>query len=251
MNSVLTIALQTLRIVWRDKTSFVWMLIIPSVYIFFFGQAFKYESDPTKSKADLGIYNRDAGFLSTLLIDGIRSENIRVDSLSTRPEQINTRLLVVPEDFTQNILAGEKSELDFETRSGSNVEAEMAAELAIRKSYIRILADLVELNTKNDSIALDKMLDIRNRQSLVALNSSYAGKHKIVPSGYNHQVPANIVMFTMLIIFIYAGHMVMDEKKSGIFRRIYCAPLHFSQLFLGKLLGGTLIGLMQIAMKKK
>ena len=79
------------------------------------------------------------------------------------------------------------------------------------------------------------------------MNSSYAGQHKIIPSGFNQQVPANIVMFTLLVVFLYAGQMVLDEKRSGVFRRVMSAPVHHLEFFSGKLLGGTLIGIVQIA----
>lgn len=246
MNQTLTIAVQSLRILWKDKTAFIWMLLLPTIYIFFFGNAFKYENDPSKSKAYLAIHNMDDGILSDLLIEGIRSENIYVDSLSTLPELPTTRLLIIPQDFTKRVLSNKKTELQFETKAGTNIEAETAANMAIRKSYIRLIADLAELNVKDDSVTIDNIRRIENRERLVSVNSRYAGQHKIIPSGYNHQVPANIVMFTMLIIFIYSGQSVLDEKKSGIFRRLLVAPLHFTQLFLGKLLGSTLIGLVQI-----
>ncbi|MBN1481323.1 ABC transporter permease [candidate division KSB1 bacterium] len=246
MKAVLTIALQSLRIIWKDKTSVVWMLIIPTAYIFFFGNAFKYDRDPTRSTAYLGVYNQDDGLLGRALIDGIKSENIHVDSLAEMPTEITTRILVIPPDFTVDVLAENKTELQFRTKSGSNIEAEMAAELAIRKSYIRLLADMVELKARDDSVTINNINAIKDRERLVLVNSSYAGTHKIIPTGYNQQVPANIVMFTMLIIFIYAGHMVLDEKRAGIFRRIIIAPVDFWQIFLGKLAGGTLIGLGQI-----
>lgn len=246
MKAVLTIALQSLRIVWKDKTSVVWMLIIPTIYIFFFGNAFKYESDPSKSKAYLGVYNQDDGLLGRVLVEGIKSENIQVDSLVEMPKEIASRVLFIPSDFTINVLAENKTELQLVTKKGSHLEAEMAAEMAVRKSYMRLLADIIELKAGDDSVTIRNIQAIKDRDRLVRVNSSYAGRHKIIPTGYNHQVPANIVMFTMLIIFIYAGSMVVDEKKAGIFRRFIIAPIDFRQIFWGKVAGGTFIGLLQI-----
>ena len=247
MRKIITIAIQGLRVIWKDKYAFIWMLLLPTVYIFFFGSVFNSQNDHSKDRAYLGVYNQDKGILSQVLIDGLKSENINVVLLDSMPEKVNPRLLIIPPDFTSKVLNLEKTELEFATKKGTNLEAEMTTSLAIRKSSLRLLADLVEITSQGDSVTIDNVKELEARAPLITVKSSYAGKHKIIPTGFNQYVPANIVMFTMLIIFIYSGKMALDEKKSGLFRRIYIAPVNFLELFLGKLLGSTLIGLVQIS----
>ena len=133
MRKILTIAIQCLRIIWKDKYACIWMLIIPTVYIFFFGSIFKAGNDPTKSKAYLGVYDQDKGMMSRVLIDGLKSENINAVLPDTIPEKVDPRLLIIPPDFTSKVLALEKTELEFVTKKGTNLEAELTTDLAIRK----------------------------------------------------------------------------------------------------------------------
>ncbi len=246
MTKILTIALQSLRILLKDKYAFIWMLLMPTVYIFFFGNVFNSQNDHSKLTASLDVYNQDKGALSRVLIDGLKSENVNAVLLDSMPDEVNVRLLIIPPDFTSKVLALEKTELEFVAKQGTNIEAEMTVSLAIKKSYFRLLADLVEITSRGDSVTIDNVKELEARKPLIAVKSSYAGKHKIIPSGFNQYVPANIVMFAMLIIFVYSGNMIMDEKKSGLFRRIYIAPVNFLELFLGKLSGSVLVGLVQI-----
>ena len=224
------------------------MLLVPMLYIFIFGSAFRFESDPSKNKAYLGVLDKDGGFLSHLLIAGIQSQNILIDTLAEEPKEPPTRMLIIPDSFTVRSLKGEETTLEIVKQQGSNVEAEMAAKMAVRKSYMRLIADLVELKINDQPIDAAHIERLENREPLIKVSSRYAGKHKIIPGGFNQQVPANIVMFTLLIIFLAVGGMIIDEKRSGIIRRINVAPVSFGQLYAGKLAGATLIGVAQIGL---
>jgi ABC-2 type transport system permease protein len=248
MRAILTITLHALRILLRDKTAFIWMLLVPCVYIFVFGSAFKSGSDPAASKAYLAIYNQDGGFLSERFVDGIRSESIAIDSLIEYPQEPVTRLLVIPDSFTTNLLNAKKVELFFDKKNGTNIEAEAAAEMAVRKSYFRLLADLSELKMEETIFEQNEFAVLDTISPKITVKTSFAGKHTIIPSGFDHQVPANIVMFTLLILFLYSGSTMLDEKTSGALRRIKIAPIGFAQLFTGKLLNVLIIGLIQIGL---
>ena len=160
MNISWTIARHTLKTVLKDKTAFIWMLLVPTLYIFIFGSAFKHQQDPRKNQAYLAVMNKDRGFLSSLLLKGIRSENISVDSLKDFPEEMPTRLLIIPEDFTEKVLADEKTVLKFNVKSDAHQEATMTAKLAVQKSYIRLLAGLVEVKVNKDSATVDGLTAI-------------------------------------------------------------------------------------------
>lgn len=246
MKAIFTIALHALRILLRDKTAAIWMLLVPCVYILVFGSAFRTGSDPTKSKAYLAVYNQDSGFLSQRLIKGIQSESVTIDTLTEYPKAPLTRMLVIPDSFTTNVLNAKKVELLFEKKSGTNIEAEATAELAIRKSYFRLLADISELAVNDKNINSTEIAALDSIAAKITVNTSYAGKRVIIPAGFEHQVPANIVMFTLLTLFLYAGSTMLDEQKSGALRRIKIAPIGFIHLFTGKLLNVLLIGLIQI-----
>jgi ABC-2 type transport system permease protein len=246
MKTIWIIAKHSLKLLARDKTAAIWMVLMPLVYIFFFGSTFRQSGDPAKSKASLAIDNRDTGYLSRRLLSALRSENLQIDSLMTLPEQTPVRLLTIPENFTDNLLRGYKVTLSLSSKEDANVQAGMTANVAIRKAYFRLLADLAEVNVAGHSFKESDFSIIDGRAPLVHIDVEMAGRHKIIPSGFNQQVPANIVMFAMLIVFIYAGSALLEERNAGLLRRIKIAPVGFLRLYLGKLLGATMIGLVQI-----
>jgi len=246
MRNIWTIGKQSLRLLVNDRLAFIWMLLMPCFYIFIFGNVFRYQSDRSNAKAYLGIINQDKGILGQQFINKLQSENISIDTLDGEPEDPPTRYLTIPDSFTTTLLSGEKIKLVLKKRPDSDIEAEVTAEMGLTKAAYRLLADMTELSINNKEISVNNIEELDNREPLVNFTPSWSGKHKIIPSGYNHQVPANIVMFTLLITFIYAGSYLMEEKISGALRRIRIAPVSFYQLFLGKLMGVTFIALVQI-----
>jgi ABC-2 type transport system permease protein len=247
MKSIWILALQSLRLLVRDKTSVIWMLIVPCLYIAVFGSVFRYQNDQTQAKATLSVFNEDRGMLSERLIRSMESENIDMTLVEQVPEEMPNRLLTIPGDFTARLLNGKKDTLTYQSRTDANVEAGMTAEMAVRKSAYRMLADLAELRVSHHRINEQGFQMLDDRPPLVKVESGYAGFHQTIPAGFTGQVPAQIVQFTLLILFIYAGSMLFEEKQKGLLRRTRVAPVSFSQIYFGKLLGAILVGVVQIA----
>ena len=239
MKAIWIIARQNLLILRHDRAAVLWMVVMPLLYIIVFGNAFKGNNDPAKSRAYLAIYAQDKGLLTERLLRSLKSDNIYLDTLSVLPEKLPIRVLTIPDSFTSNILAGHPVTLTLTYRADANVESKMTVVMAVRKAYFRLLADLADLNVHDQKINRNNFVRLDRREPLIKVKKEFAGRAKIIPTGFNHQIPANIVMFTMLVVFLYAGHSLIDEKRAGLLRRIKIAPVSFEQLFLGKLLGIT------------
>ena len=246
MKNIWLIGLQSLQMLLKDKTAFIWFLIVPFMYIFVFGNVYRNESDPSREKAYLAVENHDGGFLALNLIKGLKSENIHIDSLAGKPDYDPARILTIPENFTSNLLDGKKVELVYSKRTDTNLEAAMTASMGIRKAYFRLLADLAESAVKGKKIQEKTLQAFENREPLIALKTEFAGRHVTIPHGFNQVVPANIVQFSLLMVFIYAGTSIVEEKRYGLLRRIRICPVSRLELFLGKLLNVLLLGAVQI-----
>ena len=246
MKPVFIIALYHLRLISKEKSTLLYMVLLPLLYILVFGNAFRSGGDASQQKSYLGIYNQDQGFLAQRFIRSIASENIQLDSLTTMPEDTPTRMLVIPAEFTQKLLSGEQVTLVLKKKQDANLEAEAAASMAIRKAYFRILADLTELVVNDKELNTVNVNKLSERPPLVIVESRFAGRHVIIPSGYNQQVPGNIVMFTLMILFMYAGSILQQEKNTGLLRRLRVAPVAMSHIYWGKLIGVAGVGFVQI-----
>ena len=246
MSAVRIIATHSLRILFKDKSALIWMVLMPLLYIFVFGNAFRGESDPSRTRAYLAVYNQDDGYLSRRLFRSLLSENLQIDTLQTLPKKPPLRLLTIPDTFTVRLLKGQSVRLSLAIQSDANVAGGMTAEIAVRRAYFRLLADLAELGVTGDSLTLTNLQKLDGRTPLIRVHKEYAGRYKKIPSGFYQQIPANVVMFTMLVLFLYAGHSLVEEKKFGLLRRMRVAPVSMTQIYLGKLVGVTLVGLVQV-----
>jgi ABC-2 type transport system permease protein len=243
-------------LLFREKASLFWMFGVPCVYIFIFGSAFRGGGDPGRSMADLAVRNGDGGFLSRRLIASIASDNVNLDSLNSSfggPDAGAAdqnggraiRTLIIRPGFTDSLLLGRKVHLLLEKRPDSDVEAERTAVMAIRKASFRLLADAAETGASGLRIGPRALSRLDGRTPLITVRSSYAGRSRVIPSGFSQQVPANIVQFGMIFLFVYAGSFVNEERRNGVLRRIRTAPVGFGPLFLAKLSGAATLGLFQ------
>jgi ABC-2 type transport system permease protein len=245
MRNIWIIARQFLRILTSEKSALFWMLAAPCLYIFVFGSAFKRQEDPSRARAVLSVVNEDNGFLSGRLIRSVQSENIQIDSLQSPPREIPVRLLRIPAGFTEKILKGEKITLILQKKPDSNIEAEQTAVMGIRKAAYRLLAEMAELSSSGRNISTQSLAVLDKQEPLVQVQTSYAGTHRIIPSGFSQQVPANVVQFVLIFVLIYAGSFVFAERKQGLLRRIRIGPVGFGQIFIAKLIGATFVAMIQ------
>ena len=70
----------------------------------------------------------------------------------------------------------------------------------------------------------------------------------VVPSGFDHSIPGTTVQFIMMMVLIYGGITVMEDRKKGILGRLLFSPLSTGELFQAKVLGRWLMGLLQALM---
>jgi ABC-2 type transport system permease protein len=248
-------------ICFREKSALFWMFILPVIYIFIFGSAFRGGNDPSRSRASLAVENRDDGFLSQRLIASIGSENVGIDSLNSvfrptsgrsagdsaaaRSGEEPVRTLIIHAGFTDSLLRGEKVHLVLKKRLDSNLEAEQTAVMTVRKAAFRLLADAAETAASGKKITPKSLSGLDGRSPRVTVQASYAGRHRVIPSGFSQQVPANIVQFGMIFLFAYAGSFIYEERRKGVLKRIRTGPVGFRPLFLSKLAGASTLGLFQ------
>jgi len=246
MKAIWLIGRQSLQFLIKDKTSLIWFLMIPVIYIAIFGYAFRHTgSDPSQYKADLAVVNHDGCLFAKRFLSYLKSENLFIDSLTQIPENQPVRMITIPDTFSANLRAEKPVEIEFKKRSDANTQANMTAEMAVRKAYFRLLADMAQLRLSRKKINTAGFNTLDQKAPKLTVTSEYAGRHVTIPRGFSQQVPAQIIQFTTLMLFIYAGSSMLNEKKRGLLRRIKTTPVSFSQIFMGKMLFVLLLGLVQ------
>ncbi|MFQ5876920.1 MAG: ABC transporter permease [Acidobacteriota bacterium] len=255
MRPILLLALNDLRLTARDRASLVWMLIMPVALMWFFGQMDGAGSGPPR--ATLTVIDRDGGWLARALLEELRDEQIRLREISPEAEAGHgegdrVRTLVIPEGFTEKALAGERQTLRLERDPGASEEFTLAAETHLIRSIVSILGRLIEMSfnpslpgARSGLAAVDQFRRLGEREPLVRLDVSTAGRGRPVPRGFAQSVPGMLTMTVLMMTVIYGGVFLTLEKRERMLSRQGTLPIGRAQLFLGKLLGRLLMAGLQ------
>jgi ABC-2 type transport system permease protein len=244
LRRILHVAGNDLRIMVGDKIFFFWTLAFPVLFIVLFGSLFK-AGDSAPAVAELTVANLDQGRWGDYFIEKIKAPGIAVTVTGEEPAAY-TRLLVLPADFSAKIEARRDQALAFKKRSGASTKAAARVETRLYQAIARVISELVLYGEGDLAKFLDGHPEFRD---LVVVKSQFpAGTITVVPSGFDHSIPGTTIQFIMMMVMIYGGISVMEERKKGILARILFSPLSTGELFRAKLLGRWLMGLLQALM---
>jgi len=238
-----TIALNDLKLTYKDKMFFFWLLVFPLIFIFIFGLAFR-DMGPGDSQVTLNILDKDRSFLSKTLIEELTTEKY-VINIFEREEEKTFRTLIIPNGFSENVLAGEKVELILEQEQGKSLEAMQTAYSHVLKAVIKILSKIVLISPESPADFEEKLPQL-NWERRVILRTEMGGELKAIPSGYTHSVPGSTVVFLLFTVLMYGGVNLLEERRKGQLERIYLSPATYSSIIGGKWLGRIIIGMFQI-----
>ena len=257
MRRIFLLALNDVRLTVRDRTTFIWMLLLPLFMMWVFG-SISYSGGEGDPVADITVVDADGGWLAREFIDDLRGDKqIRVRELS--PEDAadarnKVRTLYIPRGFTEGVLGGTRQTLRLEKDPGTSEDFALAAEARVVRIVVRTIARLVEMETTEgttDSAAgqegiAEEYRSLGDREPLVALNVSTAGEGRPVPSGRAQSVPGILTMSVLMMTIIYGAVFLTEEKRAGTLLRQLTLPVSRAQVFFGKLVGRVAIAGLQI-----
>ncbi len=267
-----------LTLLLRDKSSLVWLLVVPLLFTFVFGQAFKGGGNAGDVKVALTVVDQDGGVLARRLVRALESSGFTVDepALETPAPAVQTddtaaanpppaesnpiRTLTIPAGFTKTVLSGNTVDIALTTEENANPAGNQAATINSYKAVIRMVSILAEMGaipteTVEESFTpaepyaalADEYDRLDARPPVVTVEVSRAGTAREVPSGYAQTVPGNLVMFVLMTVLIYGGVTMSQEKSKGLLERTAVTPINKAGIFVGKLGGRFVVGLAQVA----
>jgi ABC-type multidrug transport system permease subunit len=238
---ILHVAGNDLRIMVGDKVFFFWSLIFPLLFIILFGILFK-ASDSAPATAELTVVNLDQGRWGAYFLDKIKSPGIELKMAASEPAEYS-RLIILPADFSAKIEARRDQALAFKKRSDASTKAAARVETRLYQAIARVLSELVLYGDGDLTKFLDGHPEFRD---LVQVKSQFPENTvTVVPSGFDHSIPGTTIQFIMMMVIIYGGITVMEERKKGILGRMLFSPLSTGEVFQAKLLGRWLMGMTQ------
>jgi ABC-2 type transport system permease protein len=252
MRNIITLARHDLRMVLRDRSAVMWMTLLPVVFIGFFGLVMGggEAGKPVDAKVRLTVVDRDGGYLARALIEELADERLELVELS--PEEVETaqdriRTLVVPAGFTDSIVAGEQVTIRLEKDPDTNQEAALVAQARILAAVSRLIGRLVQAGGEQDqALSQEAFAAVGSSEDIVQVETRFAGRARVPPSGFAQSVPANIVLCVMLVALTYGAASVTSERSEGQLRRLVTTPVSRAEIILGKICGRYIIAGVQI-----
>jgi ABC-2 type transport system permease protein len=230
-----------LRLMVRDKVFFFWTLVFPMLFIFLFGAVFK-ASDNAPAVAELTVVDLDQGRWGAYFLDKIKGPGIDLKVVEAEPAEYS-RLLVLPADFSARIEARQAQSLAFKKREDASTKAAARVETRLYQAVARMLSEIVLYGDSDLSKFLDGHAEFRD---IVQVKTRFPEKTvTVVPSGFDHAIPGTIIQFIMMMVIIYGGVTVLEDRKKGVLARMLFSPLSRGDVFRAKLLGRWGMGLLQ------
>lgn len=246
MKNIWMIAINDLRMFLRDKASYVWLLVMPMLFTFFFGIAMKGDDGkPKVGRADVYIENLDTGYMGDLLVEELTRQG--VNALPEGRKQNAPRGIRIPKDFTEKIQAYDPVNIDFYKIEGKNDQAAFLIQLKLFKAVMGLTSDLFTLSTEEAEAAFDEasLRALMERETKVSLKVSYAGR-KTIPGEFEQSVPGYMVMFTLMNLLFFGAISVSSERTNGVLRRLASYPISRNEIIIGKITGRMILGIFQI-----
>lgn len=248
MRNILHIGHNDVRMFLRNKASYLWLFVVPILFVYFMGVAFRGPGSPANPRPSVLIENHDGGFLSELLLSEMDAQGMRRVDPDKRAEA--ARGIRIPGDFTTNLLQKKAVEVEFFETKGTGNEAAQLVELRLARAVIALNSHLIQFASEHGATAALNEADLRaiaGRENPVVLKTQFAGRNPI-PAGFNQSLPGNLTMFLLMNLLTFGGATVSWERTCGVLRRMVVHPLRKYELVLGKVYGLFLLGCVQIAL---
>lgn len=239
---IFALARQDLVLMMRDKSSIFWVFIAPFLWVGLFGLVSGGSNSPSTLGIDLTVYMEEESPPAELLVRYLGAENFDLKvvrptkgagagEIASKEEPL--RSLTIPAGFAEALEARQEIEIPFRKKENADARGSFAADLAIHRAVIRLLAD-------------EALGGMDPADDLLKIRSSWAGVRK-TPTGYDQLVPGYLVMFAFMSTLIYGAAGLTKERRNGTIARLGTAPVSRTEMILGKLAGRALIATVQVS----
>ncbi len=245
MKNILTIGHNDIRVFLRDRTSFIWLLLMPLAFVFVMSFAAPAPGEPANPRPALQVTNADTGFLGGLFLAELETQGLRL--VTEGDADTADRGLSIPADFTERVLRSEQVELAFFTLEGSSDQAAMLVEIGVLRAVVALNTTLVEhtLQQPGEPVTAEALQALRAAPDPVRLEASFAGRQPR-PVGFSHSLPSVLVMYLLINLMIFGGSTVATERRQGVLRRLSMHAITRFEMVTGKVYGLLLLAGVQI-----
>ena len=250
-SAIALLARTDLKLALRERSTILWLFIMPAVFFYFIGTVTQGGVGFTDSTVELLVENGDGGFLSQHLENRLEDnlfDIIRADDIPPAvdgEEPAKYRRLIIPPGFTDQLRAEEPVTVSFEgLQSGFGNQYDL---FRVQKAAFSVLGDLIVVKSTGVVISPDELAIATAEPRGVQLLVIPAGRQSQIPTGFQQAIPGTLVMFTLLVLLTSGAAMLVDDREKQLLRRLASAPLTRGQVVMGKWAGRMALATVQIA----
>lgn len=276
--ATLSVARKDIKVLLKQRSTLLYLFVIPIVFILAFSGAGKVGSDPKEEAITLPVVNLDSGSAASLaLLDaldqggGIECKLYEEDQAKALLDKgkIN-RLLTIPANYEAHLLAGGPVTLGLvnapdasasKSEAVHRVVSGVAADLSLETQLVASLRQMADMQAaaspEQQSFTTELVVEQAESQfarsrtdPLLAIEESWP-EHLVAENeeGIN-DLNVNVPGFAVLFIFLTAqttAQAIYEEKRLGSLRRLRAAPISKATILVGKMAPNFVTGLVQVA----
>jgi len=274
----LAVAWKDLLIVLKDKGALAVYFLMPLAFATLLGMAFgNAGNEETTIEIAALLVNRDAGIYGAMLSQGLADVDVLIleetASAAEADEQVASgevaAALVIPEDFSARIDAGEQAQVTLIKDPTKQDEAAIVAGIAnqamteiglvgeLRYGIHAVLSENPEwkaagpemqqaVEAQTLGVMWTQVQAMRQNPVIAVRDEAVAGAEEMQPwDPITYYVPSFTVAFAFFLVGQMANTLLL-EKEEGTFRRLMAAPMERGAIVLGKMLAYMGIVVLQV-----
>lgn len=246
------IARNDLKIALKDRSTILWLFIMPPVFFFFIGTVTQGGINFASTSVNLVVEDNDGGFLAAHFEDRleenlfsvIHPEDVPVPEEGEEPQEF--RKVVIPPNFTAQLQAGQQVSVSYiGLSSGFANDYDL---VRVQKAALSVLGDVIVIKAAGEDAAItpETLAAATDGPRPTELIVKPAGRQMQIPSGFQQSVPGTLVMFTLLVLLTTGAAMLVDDRDKQLLRRLASAPYTRGQIVFGKWAGRMALANVQI-----
>lgn len=250
MINILRIAFNDVFRITKDKMTIIWVLIMPMVFVYLFGSIM---NDPSQMKVWLPVFNHDEHELASLYVEQLKDDKFNIDIRSATDEQwvkYWSRAVIIPATFSEDILRGEKVDIEFVKGKG-NFEQTLAAQTHVLNKIVKFTGSLAFVDvvqnkwTANTKKRFEEEL---NKDNIIQVDEQTAFTLRPPPTGFGFTIPAYLIMFVLMNTVMFGGITIVSDRTNHLMMRLASTPTSQFELLAGKSLGYIFFPMIQAAL---
>ena len=246
---VLTIASNSLRRLFRDRTNIFFIFVLPIVLILVLGLVFG--TGFTSRVALITPGNDDlAGDVALDVSSSTAFETVDFDDVEAARLQLRRNdvdaVIVIPDGYGDALVAGEAVEIDYYATpngGGFDVRSVVEASIAKQAAVIRAARFATASTGVNPATALETALLVQG--SLAALGTEFEGGASSGSGGQFDVGAAQQLLLFMFLTALTSSTVLIQTRRLGISHRMLSTPTNAGTIIGGETLGRFLVVMLQ------